>query len=293
MRLESRRGRAATFVSPREFPAASLRLQAVTYPYAVFSHIGLALMASMAVSHSQPASGTKSRQPAYVRTGEMPAPEANQAAAADDRFVYAIDSAVVAKYDRATGKRLAVSTGSATHLNSGFLWEGKLYCAHSNYPRKPERSEIMVLNPETMILKPFEEFGDSRGSLTWVVREGADWWCNFAYYGDDNAKTTLVKLNTDWREQGAWTYPPEVVKDLGRMSISGGLWKDGLLLATGHDHRKIYRLRLPKQGTVLELVDVLPSPFPGQGIAVDAKTGGLIGIDRAKRQIVFAILRAN
>lgn len=102
-----------------------------------------------------------------------------------------------------------------------------------------------------------------------------------------------MKLDTEWRELGAWTYPSEVVKDLGRMSISGGLWKDGRLLATGHDHRKIYRLRLPKQGTVLELVDVLPSPFPGQGIAADPKTGGLIGIDRAKRQTVFAILRAN
>lgn len=108
---------------------------------------------------------------AYVRIGELPAPEANQAAAADEHFVYAIDSAVVAKYDRATGKRLAVSTGNATHLNSGFFWEGKLYCAHSNYPRKPERSEIMVMNPETMLLKPFKEFGDSRGSLTWIVRE--------------------------------------------------------------------------------------------------------------------------
>jgi hypothetical protein len=30
------------------------------------------------------------------------------------------------------------------------------------------------------------------------------------------------------------------------------------------------------------------SPFPGQGIAADPKTGGLVGIDRDKREVVFA-----
>jgi hypothetical protein len=34
-------------------------------------------------------------------------------------------------------------------------------------------------------------------------------------------------------------------------------------------------------------VDALPSPIPGLRIAVAPKTGGLIGIDRAKREIVF------
>src|SRR6188474_2227181 len=80
-----------------------------------------------------------------VQAAVMSAAEANQAAAADERFVYAIDSAVIAKYDRTSGKRLAVSAGSAKHLNSGFLHDGKLYCAHSNYPQKPEKSEVMTL----------------------------------------------------------------------------------------------------------------------------------------------------
>ena len=232
--------------------------------------------------------GAETRKHGFVQSAQLAAAEANQAAAADEKFVYAIDNAVVAKYDRATGQRLGLSVGTAKHLNSGFIWQGKLYCAHSNYPRKPEQSEIMVLDPKTMMLTTFKSFGNDRGSLTWAVREGNFWWCNFAHYGDENAKTVLVKLDTEWREQGAWIYPAEVVKDLGRMSISGGLWKDGQLLATGHDHRRVYRLRLPKQGTVLELVDILAAPFPGQGIAVDPKTGGLVGIDRAKRQIVFA-----
>jgi hypothetical protein len=235
--------------------------------------------------------GEEPRKAAYVQTGTLSAPEANQAAAADERFVYAIDSAVVAQYDRATGKRLALSSGEAKHLNSGFLWQGKLYCAHSNYPRKPEQSEIMIIDPASMKLTSFKKFTDNYGSLTWAVNEAGTWWCTFAHYGAENAKTVLVKFDAEWREQGTWNYPPEVVKDLGQMSISGGLWKDGVLLATGHDHRVIYRLQLPKQGRVLKLIDVLSSPFPGQGIAVDPKTGGLVGIDRAKRQVVFATLR--
>jgi hypothetical protein len=231
---------------------------------------------------------------AYVRTGALPAREANQAAAADERFVYAVDNAVVAKYDRATGRRLAVSTGEAKHLNSGFLLAGKLYCAHSNYPRKPEQSEIKVLDPETMTLATFRDFGASYGSLTWAVRRpDGHWWCNFAFYGAENAKTVLLEFDGTWKKLGAWTYPAEVVRDLGQMSISGGIWQGDMILATGHDHPRIYRLRLPKQGTLLELADVVPAPFPGQGIAADPRTGGLVGIDRARREVVFAELRES
>ena len=244
----------------------------------------------LVASESSDAADSTSQKAAYVQTASLAAAEANQAAAADDRFVYAIDSTVVAKYDRASGKRLAESVGKAKHLNSGFLWSGKLYCAHSNYPRKPEQSEIMVVDPESMVLAPFKQFTENRGSLTWAVREGGAWWCTFAHYGTNNAQTVLVKFDADWREQGGWKYPQEVVKDLGLMSISGGVWKDGLILATGHDHKRIYRLRVPKQGSVLELVDVVSSPFPGQGIAIDPKTGGLVGIDRDKRQVIFATL---
>jgi len=223
----------------------------------------------------------------------LKAAEANQAAAADGQYVYAIDSAVIGQYDRATGQRIAVSSGPAKHLNSGFLWNGRLYCAHSNFPTKPEHSEIIVLDPQTMVLSSFKDFGASDGSLTWVVREGDFWWCTFAFYGVDNAKTTLVKFDAAWCELGRWTYPPAVIADLGKMSISGGVWQNTDLLATGHDKRVIYRLRLPIEGHVLQLIETIPSPFPGQGIALDPKTGGLIGIDRKQREVIFATLEIH
>ncbi|MFP6702802.1 MAG: hypothetical protein VB861_13710, partial [Planctomycetaceae bacterium] len=97
---------------------------------------------------------------AWKTISELAAPEAHQAAAANKRFVFAIASQQVAKYDRATGKRLGQSIGSAKHLNSGFLWKGRLLCAHSNYPQVPEQSEIKVLDPESMRLTTFRDFGD-------------------------------------------------------------------------------------------------------------------------------------
>jgi hypothetical protein len=219
--------------------------------------------------------------------GTLAAPEAIQAAAADEAHVYAIANSQIAKYERATGRRIAVSTGPAQHLNSGFFWEGKLYAAHSNYPRQPERSEIKVLDPATMRLETFKDFGNYGGSLTWAVREGEHWWCNFARYGEHNGETFLVKFDDQWREAGRWTYPPDVIQDLGRNSLSGGLWRDGFLLVTGHDDPVLFRLELPKEGSVLRLVEKQRVPFTGQGFAVDPKTGGLVGINRGKRQVVF------
>ena len=92
----------------------------------------------------------------WEQTTVLAAPEAHQAAVADDRFVYAINNTTVARYDRETRQRLAVSHGPAKHLNSGFFHKGKIYCAHSNYPQQPEQSEIKVLDLETMELTLFK-----------------------------------------------------------------------------------------------------------------------------------------
>jgi hypothetical protein len=224
----------------------------------------------------------------FVATETLAAPEARQASAADDKYVYAIDNRVVAKYDRRTKERVAVSTGEAEHLNSGFFWKGKLLCAHSNFPKKPAQSLVMQLDPETMQLSTLHDFGNLYGSLTWVVHDERHWWCTFAHYGANNPNTVLVEFDDDWREVSQWKYPTEVIKDLGGASISGGLWWKGDLWTIGHDHPRLYRLRLPKSGNVLELIATVPAPFPGQGIALDPVSGSLMGINRGKQQMVFS-----
>lgn len=221
-------------------------------------------------------------------TGTMPAEEANQAAATEGDFVYAITNGRIGKYDRATGKRLAVSTGEAHHLNSGFVYEGKIYCAHSNYPKKPERSEIKVLDTRTMQLTDFKNFGEFGGSLTWAIRDEKFWWCHFALYKEDNAKSFLVKFDLQWKEMARWFDPPELMAGIKGSSLSGGIWHQGALLVTDHDNRFLYQLRLPEKGDTLEYLEKQTSPFPGQGIAADLKTGGLVGIERKTKTVIFA-----
>lgn len=227
---------------------------------------------------------------AYVEKSQLATRHATQAAAVDETHVYAVSSTAIAKLDRATGAELAVSSGKASHLNSAILIEGKVYAAHSNFPLRPEQGDIRVLDPETMQLGIYHRFDDPPGSLTWALRKGKKWWCHFARYGKDNGKSLLVRFDEEWRETGRWDYPAELVKDWGSMSLSGAIWQGDLLLATGHDHKRIYRLKLPEKGTTMAWVDTLDSPIPGQGIAADPKTGGLVGIDRARKSVIFATL---
>jgi hypothetical protein len=237
---------------------------------------------------AQPAATAGRETSAWRETATLAAAEAHQAAAADKQYVYAIGSRTIGKYDRRTGQRVAGSMGTATHLNSGFFWQGKLYCAHSNYPATPQRSEIYVLDPVTMQLSALHHFAQQPGSLTWAVRHEDAWWCNFAFYGDDNGNSYLARFDDEWREQSRWTYPAALVAKLGRHSLSGGLWYHDELLATDHDHPVIYRLKVPDEGEVLELVGFETAPFGGQGIAYDPLTDGLVGIVRKKSLVVFA-----
>lgn len=220
-------------------------------------------------------------------TAEFAAPEAKQAAAADEKFVYVVTNDRVAKYDRVTKQFLVRSSGAAKHLNSAVVADGRLYLAHSNFPAKPERSEIFALDVESMKLEVFHDFGNFGGSLTWCVRRGDEWWCNFALYGSENRRTFLVRFDRDWQETGRWTYPPQVLDRIGGASISGGIWHEDALLVSDHDHQRLYRLRLPKIGAVLEFVAEEPAPLTGQGFAFDPKTGGLVGIDRGRSKVLF------
>ncbi len=248
------------------------------------SSLALVLALSCVSTHAEP----PPVQATWVATRTIPAEEAHQAAAADEKYLYAIANTKISKYDRESGQRLATSSGEAKHLNSGFLWQGRLYCAHSNYPALPEQSEIKVLDIETMRLTTYKDFGNFGGSLTWAINEQGHWWCNFARYGDDNAATFLVKFAPEWQEVARWTFPPELIQKLGRYSLSGAVFRGGDLLATGHDDPLLFRLRQPATGSVVQFLQLESIPFTGQGIALDPATNSLIGIHRAKRQLILA-----
>jgi hypothetical protein len=227
-------------------------------------------------------------KPGWKATSELSSEYATQAAAADEKRVFVVSNTTVAVYDRATGKKLAVSEGPAEHLNSAFLKDGKVYCAHSNYPNKPDTSEIRVYDPATNKLTIFHEFPNPPGSLVWSIHDGKNWWCCFAHYKSDNAKTVLIRYADGFKEQARWTFPKVVVDDWDGMSASGGIFDGETLLVSHHHFRVLYRLKVPEKGTELEFVEALACPFPGQGIATDPKTGGLVGINRAEKTVVFA-----
>ena len=249
-------------------------------------HLGGAMMSWLWIAVGC-CGGEQSELPQYHETGTFAAPQAHQAAAADRKFIYAITNTVVAKYSRKTEEQLAISVGDALHLNSGYMYRGSLLCAHSNYPRFPEQSQIKVLDPKSMQLTTFLDFGDYGGSLTWVVRVGNRWLCNFARYDENNGDTFLAEFDRDWTETRRWTYPHEMVAQLGKYSLSGGLFHQQRLLVTGHDAQEVYYLRIPPAGAVLKYVGKTPVPFTGQGFAVDPIGGGLIGISRAEHRVIF------
>jgi hypothetical protein len=246
---------------------------------------------SSGLIHAAEATSALPLEPGWTTTALLASPHATQAAAADERHVYAISSTTVAWYARPGGHLVGTATTPDTrHLNSGFIHAGKVYCAHSNYPNEPPESDIRVFDPATGQLEVFHRFEQPPGSLVWcVVRDGA-WWCCFAHYGDRNADTLLVEYAPGGFDRAVrrFTFPPEVVADWDGMSASGGIWDGDTLLVSHHHFRVLYRLRLPEAGDRLELIEALDCPFPGQGFATDPATGGLVGIDRPRRRVVFA-----
>ena len=233
-----------------------------------------------------------------VETKRFPAPEARQGVAAAGRFVYAIDDSAIAKYDPATGKRVARWRGDPKrfrHLNSCTLVERNLICAGSNYPDVPMASSVETFDAETLRHIATRNLGRGRGSLTWLDLHKGSWWACFANYdgkggepGRDHRATTLVRYSPDFVEQEAWLFPEEVLRRMAPRSSSGGAWNaDGLLYVTGHDAAELYVLRPPKQGNRLELVAIVPTVTGGQAIDWDpGQPRTLWSIDRKASQIV-------
>lgn len=236
-------------------------------------------------------------QPRLTQIAEFSIPEANQGVAVDERYFYSIDNTTIAKYDKKTGtlvtRRTQDAGGRLIHLDGGTVLDGKLYCAHSNYPAWPMTSSLEIFDTATLEHIGTHSFGINWGSLTWVDRRDGYWWMVFANYDQPygpnktpygyKVNTQLIKFTPDFQMLEAWTLPSSILDKFEQMSNSGGSWgPDGFLYLTGHDPAELYQMRLPSTGSVLELVATLPMNIRGQGIAWDRSDPGVIyGIIRA------------
>ena len=236
-------------------------------------------------------------KPTLEQIGELNVPEANQGVGVDDKHFYAVDNQTLGKYDKKTGKLVKKWSGDKKgpilHLDSAMVMDGKIYCAHSNYPEWPMTSSLEIFDAETLEPIGSHSFGIRFGSLTWVDWKDGHWWMTFANYdkpfGPDKTKygnklnTVMVKFTKDFHVAEMWTLPKALLERFEDMSNSGGAWgPDGYLYLTGHDPAELYRVRLPRSGSVLEVVDIIPINIRGQGIAWDKSQPGVIyGIIRA------------
>lgn len=238
--------------------------------------------------------------PALEQIGEFAVKEANQGVGVDAEHFYAVDNQVIAKYDKKTGKLVKKwqgdRKGPILHLDSAMLMDGRIYAAHSNWPDWPMTSSLEIFDAATMEHVGSHSFGIQYGSLTWVDWHDGHWWMTFANYDrlmapgktpyGHKANTLMVKFTKDLRPLQSWTLPKALLDRFEDMSNSGGSWgPDGYLYLTGHDPAELYRVRLPKAGSVLEVVDIIPMNIRGQGIAWDRSQPGVIyGIIRATKK---------
>ncbi|WP_327751760.1 hypothetical protein VVT58_02450 [Sphingobium sp. SJ10-10] len=231
-------------------------------------------------------------------TFRMTAPEANQGAASDGRFIYAIDNDRIGKYRIATGERVAQWRGERRlfpHMNSCTVVDRELVCAASNYPAVPQTSAVEFFDTATLRHVRTVSLGFGPGSLTALDRHDGKWWAVFANYagkggepGRDTRHTLLVRMDDRFRQEAAWTFPPEVLARFTPYSCSGASWSaDGRLYVTGHDRPELYELALPEAGSMLELRRTIGIATPGQAIDWDpVQPRRLWSIDRAKNMVV-------
>ena len=251
-----------------------------------------------------PAAAAQDQSRRFEEVRRFSAEEARQGVAVDDRHFYAISNRQIGKYDKQSGERVGgwegAPDGPIIHLDSGIVLDGRLYCAHSNYPGVPMVSSIEVFETATLEHVESHSFGIFGGSATWVDRADGHWWVAFAHYAgfggvpdQGPAWTNLVKFDERWRRVAGYVYPRAVVERFEQMSNSGGTWgEDGRLYATGHDDGAVFVLSLPKAGSVLGLQEVLPMTAEGQGIAWDrSEPGTLYSILRSTREVVVSKLR--
>lgn len=232
-------------------------------------------------------------------SARFPAAEANQGVAVDDEHFYAITNRQIGKYRKSDGSRVDgwkdEKDGPFIHLNAGYVKDGKLVCAHSNFPGVPMFSSVEIWDTKTMKHVASHSFGIGSGSLTWTTEKDGVRYACFADYagksgnpGKGPAYTQLIRYDDQWRATGGWGFPKELVKKFGQSSSSGGAFgPGGFLYITGHDEKEIYVLDFPEGGSTLRWIATIPVPLEGQAFAFDPTDENLVyGIVRKTKEVV-------
>src|SRR4051812_13291016 len=237
----------------------------------------------------------------YEEVRRFPAAEAGQGAVADGEFIYAIDNHTIGKYRKKTGERVALWQGAEgspiVHMNAGVVFQGRLYCAHSNYPTVPMLSSVEIFDTATLKHVGSHSFGRMDGSFTWLDRRNGKWIACFVHYGKKGGEpgrgpewTHLDEFDDEWRRTGGWSFPADFVTHIGERGYSasgGAMGPRGFLYATGHDHPELYVLEFPEAGSVLKWVATVSTPTEGQAFGWDpVEAGTIYTIGRRAREVV-------
>lgn len=224
------------------------------------------------------------------------ADEAHQGVAVDAGHFYAFTNAAIGKYRKVTGERVGgwreAPGGRIKHLNAGVVLDGKLWCAHSNYPDRPTQSSVEVWDPKTMRHLESIDLSRKGGSLTWVDRVDDRWYACFAEYAatGDPANTCVVCFDAKWQPQNEFRFPSEAVTKFGRNSSSGGSFgPGGHLFITGHDAQELYVLDEPVARAVWTWRGQIPITAHGQAFAWDRGAQGILyAIDRKSKEVIVS-----
>lgn len=227
-------------------------------------------------------------------------PEAKQGVAVDRNYFYVINSSSITKHDKKTGILTAEWDGSGegiSHLNSGVVIKGRLYCASSNYPGSPMAGSIEIFDATTLKHVGNHSFGIYAGSVTWIDKHDGFWYAGFPHYtgtgsseGKDTRWTSVVKFGNKWQQVESWIFPQNIIELFIPKSNSGAAWgNDGKLYCTGHDRPEIYIMEIPATGFTLKHIKTIETPIYGQGIAFDRSVKNkkiIYGINRDDNLVI-------
>lgn len=246
---------------------------------------------------------------AFVEVKRFPAKEARQGVAVDAEHFYAIDNKSVGKYRKADGQLVLEwkyeGPDDLVHFNAGMVHEGKLYLAHSNFPKFPPSSSIEIFDTQTLKAVGTRSFGISDGSLTWVDFREDKWYACFVSYdveafraiGKGPKWSQIIEFDKQGNREQAWVFPDELIERFHGYSASGGaIGNDGRFYVTGHDAREVYVLEIPQMGSRLRWVDTLPIATAGQAGDWDESlwakgVNQFYSIERKTKEVVISELK--